>query len=267
MTRLVRLLFAMVFGLVSAAPLARAGERRPGKTGGGRGGRPGRSAPAARPGRGGPGAKPGKGAPAEGEEDEEKAGTAMVLQDSDAVILRDGTRIDGTVLCAGQMAVTILTQDKDGKPLEKTIPREKVERVIKSADAEFPTKFGTEKLDGHKYLVEAPPEEEEGGEEDLAGPGGDFDGPPPRRRPKAPGPAKRPKAKPTRPAAKRPPSAKLPSVGLPKLPFKLPGGLKVPKDSAKLRDLLNRLKKGGKLDGLLKDPRALKALKKGLKKR
>jgi hypothetical protein len=74
-----------------------------------------------------------------------------VLLDNDAVVLRDGTRISGTILCAGQAAVTILTSEG-----EKTIPREQIERVIQNADAGLPTKFPAEPdaLGAHKHLID-----------------------------------------------------------------------------------------------------------------
>ncbi|MBM4041143.1 MAG: hypothetical protein FJ290_21795 [Planctomycetes bacterium] len=65
------------------------------------------------------------------------------------MVLRDGTRINGTILAAGQAAVTIMTYEG-----EKTIPREKIERVIQNADAGLPRKFAAEKDEavGHKFL-------------------------------------------------------------------------------------------------------------------
>jgi len=209
--------------------------------------------PAARGGQ--PAAEPG-----EGEEGEKESGTVYVLEDSDKVILRDGTEIKGTVLCAGQAAVTILTPDG-----EKTIPREKIERVIKNTDGSFPKKYKAEEADGHKYLVEAPPDE----------PGDADEGAAPRpRKPKGTPkgqPKARPRARPKAPAKggpkARPGTPKLPNLpGLPKLPGGLPN-LKLPKDPAKLRALLERLQKDGKLRGLINDPRAADALRKAMRQK
>jgi len=142
-------------GKGGARPAAKGGAR-PAAKGGARpaakgGGRPGGAANARRPAN----RPPAKGAPRanqgggeEGEEEEEPPG-AFVLPDSDAVVLRDGTRVDGTIVCAGQAAVTILTPEG-----EKTFPREKIERTIKRTDARSPRKFMAEELDGHKYLID-----------------------------------------------------------------------------------------------------------------
>lgn len=212
-----------------------------------------------------------KGAPAE-EQAEGETGQAYVLEDSDAVILRDGTRIKGTVLCAGAAAVTILIKDEDGKPQEKTIPREKIERVIKNADAGFPKKFATKKLDGHKYLVEAEPEDMGDPENLLDDGGGGAPRPRPRPRPRSKAPAKG--RTPKRPAAggKRPARPKLPG-GL-KLPpgFKLPPGVKLPPgfrlpkniDPGRLKAIIDRLQKRGMLDKV--DPKLRKAIGDAMKK-
>ncbi len=280
MKRFLTLAVVALFGLAVSGLAARAGERGEGgdRRPGGRGGavRPGGGATggggragggATRP--GGGGGRPG-GGPAGGEEGEEEEGFVYVLEDSDQVILRDGTRIAGTILCAGQAAVTILTPDG-----EKTIPREKVERVIKNTDGSFPRKYKAEETDGHKFLVEAPPDPPPDG--DM---GGDPGGAPPARKPKArpKAPAKgTPKAAPRTPAkpgtTARPATPKLPSLpnlpgGLPNL--NLPGGLpnlNLPKDPAKLRDLLQRLQKDGKLRDLINDPRAADMLRKAMKQK
>jgi len=194
---------------------------------------------------------------AEGEKKAAEGDTVYVLQDTDAVILRDGTRIAGTILCAGQTAVTLLTPDG-----EKTIPREKIERVIKNSDAGFPKKFKAEKTDGHKFLVEAPPEEE-GADDD--------EGNAPAQRPKRTSKPKRKATPKSKAPAKRTPKAKPGTPKLPKLPGGLPklpgglGGLKFPKDPAKLKAMLQQLKKSGKLQAIMKDPRASQLLRKALK--
>jgi len=179
-----------------------------------------------------------------------EGGHAFVLMDNDAVILRDGTRITGTILCAGQAAVTILTPDG-----EKTIAREKIERIIKNTKAGFPKKFKAEEQDGHKYLVEEPAE----GEEGMGAPA--KPGPAARPVPKGKAPAKA--TKPARPGAppKRRPGAR---PKQPRAPGRLPK-LNLPKDPAKLKALLDRLKRQGKLDQILKNPQALKMLREALK--
>jgi len=168
--------------------------------------------------------------------------------------------------------VTILTPDG-----EKTIPREKIERVIKNADAGFPKKFKAEPNDGHKYLVEAPPDEYN--PDDEGGPAPKRPKAKPKARPKANPKTKRtprtpgkrtPKAQPGKPTLPNLPNLPnlpggLPNLrNLPNLP-NLPGGL--PKDPAKLRALLQRLRKEGKLDQLLKDPRASDLLRKAMRQR
>jgi len=208
---------------------------------------------------------PGQGEPKGEEEGEE--GAVFVLQDSDAVVLRDGTRIDGTILCAGQAAVTILTPEG-----ERTIPREQIERIIKNSDAGFPKKFKAEELDGHKYL-----QDEEAAEGEAAGEEGGPPGPKlvatpgvrpapapaPKPAPKAPAPAGPPAA---RPAA--PPAAPKPAAPAPPQPPKAPAGvttITLPKDPAQLRAFIEQLRRDGKLDALLKDPRALEILRKALR--
>jgi hypothetical protein len=211
---------------------------------------------------------PARGGGGKGGDEEAEPGTVYVLEDHDKVILRDGTEIEGTVLCAGQAAVTLLTPEG-----ERTIPREKIERVIKNTDGSFPRKFVAEEADGHKYLTEAPPEGEGG--EDTGVPGAAA-APPAKgpRRPKASPTGKRPakgtpKTRPGRPARgtprARPATPKLPD--LPKLPGGVPNLKNMPKDPAKLRALLQRLQKEGKLQDLIKDPRAAEALRRAMKKK
>jgi len=230
--------------------------------------------------------KPVKGALAKGEpkEDEEEGeeGSVFVLPDKDAVILRDGTRVNGTILCAGQAAVTILTAEG-----EKTISREQIERVIQNADAGVPEKFKAEELDGHKYLkkedAEEPPPVKAGG---PAAPPiatlGMPPGAPPQPAPaaekggaEAPAPAAAPKALPPAPPKAPPPVAPVqppaalepPAAGpLPQPPAALPT-MTLPKDPAQLRAFIEQLRRDGKLDALLKDPRALEALRKALREK
>ena len=195
---------------------------------------------------------PAKGEPKEGEEESEE-GSVFVLPDKDAVILRDGTRVDGTILCAGQAAVTILTADG-----EKTIQREQIERVIQNADAGVPEKFKAEELDGHKYLKK---EEVAEGDEAEAPPPKKavHPGPPPAKPPavlKAP-----PAAAPAQPPVAAKPAAPPP---VPQPPAAAPS-LMLPKDPAQLRAFIDQLRREGKLDALLKDPRALEALRNALK--
>lgn len=204
------------------------------------------------------GGAPGKGAPVE---KEPEGGQAFVLEDSDAVVLRDGTRINGTVLCAGAAAVTILVKE-DGAPVEKTIPREKIERVIKNTDAGFPRKYSTKALDGHKYLTEV---QDEGDPENLLDDGtGLGPAPAPRPRPKAAPKGRTPTA--PRTPAKRPATPKLPG-GI-KLPpgIQLPPGIKLPKDMdpGKLKGILDQLQKRGMLDKM--DPKIRRAIQGALKK-
>ncbi|MFW6161788.1 MAG: hypothetical protein ACODAJ_03410 [Planctomycetota bacterium] len=110
------------------------------------------------------------------------------------MILRDGSEVSGTILCAGQAAVVLLTPDG-----EQTIPRAAIERVVKNADGSFPKKYKAETLDGHKFLVEAPPESPPGAEdgmiESIESRGGPS--PPPRRAGRA---GRRPGARPRFPA-------------------------------------------------------------------
>ena len=259
MTRLVLLASAVVLGLALCASAALPGEptrkprrdankkpsKRPDRKPGKRPPKPPAAGPVRKP-----AAKPGAEPGAESHEKGAEAGTVYVLQDTDAVILRDGTRISGTILCAGQAAVTLLTPDG-----EKTIPRAKIERVIKNTDAGFPKKFKAEETDGHKYLVEAPPEDEVPADEGDDGPGGK-----PKRKPRA-----KPKATPkTKAPATRTPKARPQTPKLPNLPGDLPN-IQLPKDPAKLRALLQKLKKEGKLQALMKDPRASEMLRKALR--
>ncbi|HPD15168.1 MAG TPA: hypothetical protein PLE19_09465 [Planctomycetota bacterium] len=197
---------------------------------------------------------PGKAKGAEGEEDEGGEG-ALVLLDTDAVVLRDGTRISGTILAAGQAAVTILTHQG-----EKTIPRETIERIVKNADAGLPTKFAAEEADGHKYLqdtqgaIPAPPK----GAEEPKGPDIVSATPAAPAAPAAPvapaapaapapkavapvGPAPAPKA--VEPPAK----AEAPVKGaLPAITF--------PKTQPELHALIEKLRKEGTLNDYLADP-------------
>ena len=242
MKRFLTLAAVALFGLAVSGLAALAGER--GEGGG-----------AARPGGGG-----GRGGGGGGEEKED--GTVYVLEDSDRVILRDGTEIKGTILCAGQAAVTILTPDG-----EETIPRERIERIVKNLDGSFPKKFKAEETDGHLFLVEAPPDP-------PPGEGDDEGGGAPKARPKA-APKARPKAAPKAPAKGKPaapagrtPAARPARPTQPTLPG-LPNGLPNLKDlnDPRIQDLLKRLPKGVDPQDLLKDPRVLQRLQDAMKKR
>ncbi len=240
MRRTLALACAALCSLALCVSGARAGARG---GGGERGGPPGGGS-ARQP--GGPrGMAPGE---EPGSEEESEPGTVYVIEDSDKVILRDGTVVEGTVLCAGQAAVTILTPDG-----EKTIPREQIERVIKNTDGSFPKKYMAEETDGHKFLIEAPP--------DL--PPGDGGGGGP-----APAPARTPRARPAPKGAPKAPAKRQPKApakarpAAPKMPGGMPNLKSLPKDPAQLRSLLQRLQKEGKLQDLIKDPRAAELLRK-----
>jgi len=245
------------------------GQRRPGVS---RPQRPGALPPGTprkpttpRPARQGPGKRPqqpargGKGPQEPGsEEEEEQGGTVMVLPDNDAVVLRDGTRVEGTILCAGAVAVTILTPEG-----EKTIPREKVERIVKNADAKSPEEHTPEELDGHKYLMGTggvvtltPPKKDEGPE--IV----------PRPKPK-PQPAP-PKAAAPRPRPAQPPPKAQPAPAKPKAPVAKPAKplpkVQVPSDPEQLRALLRKLRQEGTLGDYLRDPEFRKALREAVRR-
>jgi len=192
----------------------------------------------------------------EGEEEEEEGGTVLVLPDNDAVVLRDGTRIEGTILCAGAVAVTILTPEG-----EKTIPREKVERIVKNADAKSPEEHIPEELDGHKYLMGTggvvaltPPKKDEGPE--IV----------PRPKPQpAPPQAAPPQPKPAQPPAKARPAPAKPKPPVAKPPKALPK-VQVPSDPEQLRALLRKLREEGTLGDYLRDPEFRKALRDAVRK-
>lgn len=211
-----------------------------------------KSAPKGAPTKGSPKAKG-----PEGEEEGEEKGI-FVLLDSDAVVLRDGTRINGTILAAGQTAVTILTHEG-----EKTIPRENIERIIKNADAETPRKFVPEELDGHKYLRDIegalpppPPKAQAPKGPDIvpiqvaAAPPKAVEPPPPP--PKAPEPLP-----PVAPKA-QPPVAPAPQ---PKAPGEAPPGVKqlppitFPKTQVEIHALIEKLRREGTLNDYLADPK------------
>lgn len=256
--------------------------QRPGGAGGQRpGGRPQQPAGPQRPGapqraRQGPGRPPQqrpRGGPGQQEpegEEEEQGGTVLVLTDSDAVILRDGTRINGTILCAGAVAVTILTPEG-----EKTIPREKVERLVKKADAKSPQEFTPEELDGHKYLMmgsgtllTVPTTKKDEGPEIVP------------QTPATAQPAKPVQPQPAaaaRPAKPRPlaqprtalPKAKAPAVRKPAAPKQAAEALpklQVPQDPAKLTAFLRKLRQEGTLADYLRDPEFRKALREAVRK-
>jgi len=193
----------------------------------------------------------------------------LVLTDSDAVVLRDGTRIEGTVLCAGAIAVTILTPEG-----EKTIPREQVERVVKNADAKSPEEFTPQELDGHKYLMGGsgvlsltPAKKDEGPEiVPLARPKPAVAPTPPARaapaKPKAP-PGPKPPARPA-PQKPKPPAVRQPAA--PKQPAKALPKLQLPTDPAQLRALIKKLRDEGTLGDYLRDPEFRKALREAVRK-
>ncbi len=200
-----------------------------------------------------------------------ESGGASVLEDSDAVILRDGTRINGTILCAGAAAVTILAKEGEGEgeeaqAVETTIPREKIERIIKNADGSFPKKFATETRDGHKFLIESESVQDAPDAED------DWPAAPAVKGRRRAAPRRAPRKK-AAPAARQPkqPRARRPAAKLPggiKLPpgVKLPPGMKIPKniDPGKLKGAIDRLQKRGVLKKI--DPKLRKAIEKAIKK-
>lgn len=228
------------------------GQKGGGQKGGGQKGAP-KAAPKAAPkgaaavaAKGGPKKPPAKKGGGEGEEEGDEGGEgAMVLEDSDAVVLRDGTRINGTILCAGQTAVTLLTPEG-----EKTFPREQIERIVQNADAGLPKKFTAEELDGHKYLKDA-----EGGAP-VAAKTGEPKGP--DIVPLDAGTAT-PAAKGTAPAAPAapPPAAPVATVqpAAPAGPAKVLAPVTFPKTQPELHALIEKLRKDGTLNDYLADPK------------
>ncbi|MFP4055347.1 MAG: hypothetical protein ACLF0G_00585 [Candidatus Brocadiia bacterium] len=190
----------------------------------------------------------GEGGEAEGED---TGPSVSVIPDDDALVLRDGTRIEGTVLCAGQAAVTILTADG-----EKTIPREKIERIVKNIRDLSPQEWAVEEVDGHKYIVE----------KGVATASAAEGGPATPAKPKAR--TATPKAGPKKPKA-RPDQGKTPNRQPPAPKPKPPAeaaGIEIPDDPAEVRALLQRLRKEGKLQEVLKNPEAFKKIREALKK-
>jgi hypothetical protein len=251
----------------------------------------------ARPGGGQPGGRPagGKqagpargGAPAaEGEEEEEEEPTASVLRDNDAVILRDGSRIDGTVLCAGQVGVTILSAEG-----EKTIPRAQVERVVYKTDASHPETLPIEEEDGHKYVRDysaAPAAKTEEPPIEIvppAAPAAPAATAPttvvpkvatPRPAPAKPATPAIPRPAQPRPAQPRTPRPATPRPVQPNVPtppnnprIQLPenlGGMVLPDNPADMKTLIKKLKQEGKLDQVLNDPKLRKAILDALRKK
>jgi len=125
-------------------------------------------------------------------------GQVKVIDSEDVVRLVSGEEIRGQVLGAGLKAVVIVVKNEDDEIVEKTIPREQIEKVTRGEPGAIVRSYDTETVLGMKVVTG----ESEGEEEDDSPGAGD-------------------KRKPAKPAAKG--GKKRPGGG------KAPGGNAIPK--------------------------------------
>jgi len=86
-----------------------------------------------------------------GEEAIEDTSFVRVLLDSDVVYLRDGSKLDCTVIMSAAKAVIVLTDDG-----EQMIPSEDIERIVRAKDHVTPTILPVRQADGFKFIVMEP---------------------------------------------------------------------------------------------------------------
>jgi len=88
-----------------------------------------------------------------GEAAVEDTSFVRVLLDSDVVYLRDGSKLDCTVIMVAAKAAIVLTEDG-----EQIIPSENIERIVHAKDHATATILPVRSMDGYKFIVMEPVE-------------------------------------------------------------------------------------------------------------
>jgi|GEM_PF-6307250 len=166
--------------------------------------------------------------PAEGRGEGAEESYVMLLMDSDTILLKDGTEVNGTVILIAEKKVIILTEEG-----EELIDRENIEEIVQRKDysRDEPVTLPVREIDGFQFIVMEP----------IEGEPADAAGPVPEERPAEPR-RERPRATPTE---KRPrPDVEMPEDILKKLKPEEIRELLTKDDD--LDDLLRKVKKAMK---------------------
>jgi len=214
------------------------------------------------PGNEGPGEVPGGGEP------EKKEATVRVFLDADTIYLRDGTKLEGTVILMAQKTAVILTEKG-----EEMVPRDTIEKMVLGKDKDKATTLPIRSQDGFKFIVMEPIEDEpvEGGDAGAAAPGPGADPAKPAAPPAPPAAAPEPvaprKATPVAPRQQQPGGGRKSPVA-PKMDKTDGGGIR--KVSPDHEDVKRLLDKDGRIRDLIEkakqDPEMLKRIQERLNK-